>query len=119
MYEQIHRMKVLPIVRVLVIVRLFFYTKQMVTTVSNPTTCTGAVKAVEKTIFHSWKNSMNNGHSDTEDEFEEGSDGVPPVGLKDDGDSHEISWDRFETGPGLSAWDQLGEGYEQDAAKVG
>ena len=30
-----------------------------------------------------------------------------------------FDWTKFDPGPGLSAWDKLGEGYEQDAALVG
>jgi len=30
----------------------------------------------------------------------------------------EFDWDKFDSGDGLSAWDQMGEGYEQDAARI-
>jgi hypothetical protein len=49
-----------------------------------------------------------------------GSDGqLPDEDSDSEGDDESINWDAFESGSGLSAWDQLGEGYEIEAAAIG
>jgi hypothetical protein len=51
------------------------------------------------------------------------SDEPPYPRLKDsDNESDDgfmVDWAAIEAGSGLSAWDQLGEGYERDAAALG
>jgi hypothetical protein len=70
--------------------------------------------AVEAAILHNWR--LNVPLPDGED-----NDGVitSDAGSDTDGDLGEFNWDLLEAGSGLSAWDQLGEGYERDAAKIG
>jgi hypothetical protein len=51
-------------------------------------------------------------------EDEDGSDGTASM----TGDSNlgsAFDWDLPDADAGLSAWDQLGEGYERDAARIG
>ena len=39
--------------------------------------------------------------------------------IEDQSDDDYIEWDAIGSDSGLSAWDQLGEGYERDAASIG
>lgn len=59
--------------------------------------------------------------SDTDSEINTGE--APYPQLEDDGDDSDdgesTDWDAIEMQSGLSAWDQLGERYEADAATMG
>jgi len=77
-----------------------------------------AVEAAKNRILRNWNRNVVDVQSDPEDE--EGGDGdgklQQDIGIDaGDYDSDEHEW---ESGIGLSAWDQLGEGYEQDAAQI-
>jgi hypothetical protein len=78
-----------------------------------------AAEAAENRILRNWNRNVVDVQSDREDE--EGGDGCgqlqQDIGI-DDYDSDEHERDLYESGIGLSAWDQLGEGYEQDAAQI-
>jgi len=69
-----------------------------------------AIQAVENLICDGWNRNlnMNNMNSDEVDE---------PSPLIDSDGEDDFDWELLEGG--LSAWDQLGEGYERDAAAVG
>ncbi|KAF8955508.1 hypothetical protein BDZ97DRAFT_1764789 [Flammula alnicola] len=78
--------------------------------------------ADEEEILHSWyqqrrmiweteQNEPDNG------DLESVTDGEID-GNSTDGEEYP-DWDAYESGKGLSSWDQLGESYEQDAAGVG
>ena len=71
------------------------------------------VEAAERTIFRSWGRGAGNPHSEDED----CSDGTASTAGNQDADSA-FSWDLPEADAGLSAWAQLGEGYERDAARI-
>ena len=70
------------------------------------------VEAAERAIFRSWRRGVDDPHSEDED----CSDGT--ASTADDRDSA-FGWNLPEADTGLSAWDQLGEGYERDAARIG
>jgi hypothetical protein len=57
-----------------------------------------------------------NRNIDVTDSDEEAKGADEPSSPIDD-DSDEMGWELLEGG--LSAWDQLGEGYERDAAEIG
>ena len=66
------------------------------------------IGAVEDAILDRWNNRQaHDTSSDSDSDTDQGSD------------EGGFDWDRFEAEYSLSAWDQLGEGYERDAAKVG
>jgi hypothetical protein len=71
-----------------------------------------AITAVENLICDRWN---SNRHIADCDEEAEGLD--EPSSPIDSDDEDENVWEPLEGG--LSAWDQLGEGYERDAAAVG
>jgi hypothetical protein len=76
-----------------------------------------ALQEAQIAICEKWGSSCCLAASD-----DEGSDDSGDSGTSEDGygtDEEHLDWDEFGTGSGLSAWDQLGEGYEQDAAKAG
>jgi hypothetical protein len=79
-------------------------------------TSINAIKAIENSIYNGWNLNLNTLHSDSEDG--EGSDGPGADEDDDPLDADVFDWDQFDTRAGLSAWDQLGEGYEQDAARI-
>jgi hypothetical protein len=70
--------------------------------------------AVENSILARWNHVVDTGGSDIEDE----ENGDHSSFQQDDEDST-FDWDKFDVGAGLSAWDNLGEGYERDAARIG
>ena len=70
------------------------------------------IHTAEDSICARWNSNINTPDSDAEDE--ENVD-IPTHVEEEDG----FDWDKFDSGDSLSAWDQLGEGYERDAARVG
>ena len=70
------------------------------------------ITAVENLICDRWSRNITNS-----DEEAKGTSVDEPSSPIDGDDNEEIGWELLEGG--LSAWDQLGEGYEQDAAAVG
>jgi hypothetical protein len=68
-----------------------------------------AIQAVEDFICDKWSSNRTIGNSDDEE------DSDCSVSIKDD-DPFDL--ESFEGESGLSAWDQLGDGYEQDAAEI-
>jgi hypothetical protein len=73
-----------------------------------------SLRAAEVSICASWDSTFPDSHSEDEE-----SDGESPVSDIEDADDHIFDWDRFGSGTGLSAWDELGEGYERDTANIG
>ena len=68
---------------------------------------------MQNSICARWNFTVDTAGSDKEDE----EDGDIPAQLDNEDDI--FDWDKFDPGAGLSAWDRLGEGYEQDAARIG
>ena len=91
-----------------------FVTNKTHTAASNVT-----VQAVENRILRNWNRNVTDVQSDSEDEEGDDGEGQPQedIGVGDH-DSVEDVWDLGGSGVGLSAWDQLGEEYEQDAAQI-
>jgi hypothetical protein len=56
-----------------------------------------------------------------DDISDDGSDEELPYPILEDGEPEPgfVDWEAIEANFGLSAWDQLGEGYERDAATIG
>jgi len=67
------------------------------------------------TVASSWHQNGSESDSDTESE--------PPYPRLEDSDDETdngfVDWKAIEEGNGLSAWDQLGESYEAEAAEIG
>jgi len=76
----------------------------------------------EKILWNHWAAGSYGGADDSETDSESNMGEAPYPQLEDDGeDSDEeglIDWGAIEAQSGLSAWDQLGEGYEADAAAL-
>jgi hypothetical protein len=70
---------------------------------------------VQNSIFARWNSVVDAAGSNIEDEELENSD----IPCQQDDEDFTIDWDKFDLGAGLSAWDKLGESYEQDGARVG
>jgi hypothetical protein len=69
-----------------------------------------AIKRVEDAICDKWTCNPNLPDCDEEESSSESA-------YVEDEDSL-FDWEQFDAESGLSAWDQLGEGYESDAAKI-
>jgi hypothetical protein len=66
-----------------------------------------------------WRHMFEPGDSDSDDNS---NDELPYERLEDSDDESDggfIDWNAIEVGSGLSAWDQLGESYEKEAAAIG
>ncbi|KAF8949839.1 hypothetical protein BDZ97DRAFT_2043220 [Flammula alnicola] len=78
--------------------------------------------ADEEEILHSWYQQCRMIWETEQNEPDNG-DLESVMDGEMDGDSTDgeeyPDWDAYESGKGLSSWDQLGESYEQDAAGVG
>ena len=77
-------------------------------TLPDDVACTEAINAAQNAICHSWN---LRGHSDDSSD--------PSSEPDDEDDANAFDWDKIEGNSGLSAWDQLGEAYEKDAANIG
>ena len=73
-----------------------------------------ALQATEASIRGRWDSTFKPApDSGGEERYEE------PASDEESTDDDTFDWDRFDSGTGLSAWDQLGEDYERETANVG
>jgi len=74
---------------------------------------------VKSTLHQRWKNAASCLDSETDSD----TDTEPPYPRLEDSDDESddgfIDWKAIEEGNSLSAWDQLGESYEMEAASIG
>lgn len=87
----------------------------------NAEACAGA-SDVEDNVSHSRRPVEHEWMpSDSEDDVDHDFDHnmVPQEDLSGDDEVDAVDWDALEKECGLSAWDQLGESYEADAAGIG
>ena len=73
-----------------------------------------ALQATEASIRGRWDSTFKPA---PDSEGEEGNEG--PASDEEGTDDDIFDWDRFDSGTGLSAWDQLGEDYERETANIG
>ena len=68
-----------------------------------------------------WNARRGDERSTYPDDTDDDSDIEDPVvdANDDDEDEHYVDWAAIEAESGLSAWDKLGEGFEQDVATIG
>ena len=72
-----------------------------------------AINCAEQNILDKWTYNLPLTDSDADEPSD--SESVDA----DHNNDESINWDKFEeTESGLSAWDQLGEGYDRDAARI-
>jgi len=87
---------------------------------ANAEACAGAsddedmVSPSHRPVAHAWT------PSDSEDDVDDlGRNTAPQEDPSSDDEVDDVDWDALEKECGLSAWDQLGEGYEADEAGIG
>lgn len=78
----------------------------------------------EDTVFHSYRPAArawtpSDLEDDVDDDLDHSTLAVPQEDPYADDEVDAVDWDALEKECGLSAWDQLGESYEADAAGIG